>query len=241
AQRSMVRQSLGNLDGAVADLDQALLLKPYASRMRLMRGRILKLLKRDGEAEADFQWAMQSPPAAALDWVSRAIFQFDRQPEAGLKDLQQAEKLYGPIPMILQPMAHVLSERLGREEDSVAVLDRLLVGSPRYQKALSGRAVLHARAGRFELAKKDVDTLLAMPERRGHDINYHIACTYALMSPSQPLLASEAISWLARAVAGGYGRDIIDTDTDLQPIRGMQDFQMIRRTARILSQQKDQR
>jgi len=61
------------------------------------------------------------------------------------------------------------------------------------------------------------------------------------MSPSQPLLASEAISWLARAVAGGYGRDIIDTDTDLQPIRGMQDFQMIRRTARILSQQKDQR
>lgn len=241
AQRSMVRQSLGNLDGAVADLDQALLLKPDASRMRLMRGRILKLLKRDGEAEADFQWAMQSPPAAALDWVSRAIFQFDRQPEAGLKDLQQAEKLYGPIPMILQPMAHVLSERLGREEDSVAVLDRLLVGSPRYQKALSGRAVLHARAGRFELAKKDVDTLLAMPERRGHDINYHIACTYALMSPSQPLLASEAISWLARAVAGGYGRDIIDTDTDLQPIRGMQDFQMIRRTARILSQQKDQR
>ena len=137
--------------------------------------------------------------------------------------------------------SHVLSERLGREADSVAVLDRLLQGSPRYQKALSGRAVLHARAGRWELAKRDVDTLLAMPERRGHEINYQIACTYALMSPEHPELSQDAISWLARAVAGGYGQDIIDTDTDLQPIRDLQDFQMIRRTARILSQQKEQR
>ncbi|MFM7863256.1 MAG: TPR end-of-group domain-containing protein, partial [Planctomycetaceae bacterium] len=147
----------------------------------------------------------------------------------------------GPNPLILQPMAHVLSERLNRSDESIQVLDRLLENSPRYQKALSGRAVLHARGGSWELARKDVETLLAMPERRGNDINYQIACVYALMSQQQPELGAEAISWLARAVAGGYGRDIIDTDTDLQPIRALQDFQMIRRTARILSQPTDQK
>jgi len=241
AQRAMVRQAQGDTTGAVLDLDQALSLNPNASRMRLMRGRILRLLKRDQEAESDFQWAIQNEPNAVLDWVSRAISQFDRAPEEGLRDLQKAEKRYGPLPVILQPMAHVLSERLGREDESIMVLDRLLVRSPRYQKALSGRAVLHARGGRWELARKDVETLLAMPERRGNDINYQIACVYALMSQQQPEQGAEAISWLARAVAGGYGRDIIDTDTDLQPIRALQDFQMIRRTARILSQPTDQK
>ncbi|MFN7580584.1 MAG: protein kinase domain-containing protein [Planctomyces sp.] len=241
AQRAMVRQSLRKYDDAVADLDEALKLRPDGSRLRLMRGRLLTTLKKEQQAEADFSYAMQHQPTTALDWISRAISLFDRKPEDGLRDLQQAEKLYGPNPLILQPMAHVLSERLNRPDESIQVLDRLLGSSPRYQKALSGRAVLHARAGRWELAQQDVDTLLAMPERRGNDINYQIACVYALMSQKHPELAQEAISWLARAVAGGYGRDIIDTDTDLQPIRGMQDFQMIRRTARILSQQKDQR
>jgi tetratricopeptide (TPR) repeat protein len=241
AQRAMVRQSLRKYDEAVSDLDEALKLRPDGSRLRLMRGRLLVSLKKEQEAEADFTYAMQHQPTTALDWISRAISLFDRKPEDGLRDLQQAEKLYGPNPLILQPMAHVLSERLNRPDESIQVLDRLLGNSPRYQKALSGRAVLHARAGRWELARRDVDTLLAMPERRGYDINYQVACVFALMSQKYPEMASEAISWLARAVAGGYGRDIIDTDTDLQPIRGMQDFQMIRRTARILSQQKDQR
>ena len=241
AQRAMVRESLKNYEAAIADLDQAVLLRPEGSRVRLMRARLLGILKRSAEAEADIAYVQQHQPVAALDWVSRAISKFDREPEGGLKDLQRAEELFGANPLILQPMAHVLSERLNRPDESVTVLDRLLKSKPRYQKALSGRAVLHARAGRWELAKRDVDTLLVMPERRGHEINYQIACTYALMSPEHPELSQDAISWLARAVAGGYGQDIIDTDTDLQPIRDLQDFQMIRRTARILSQQKEQR
>jgi len=241
AQRAMVRQSLRDYNGAVADLDQSLELRPDGSRLRLMRSKLLTLLKQEQRAEADFNYALQHQPTTALDWISRAVAQFDRSPEDGLADLQRAEQQYGPNPLILQPMAHVLSERLNRSDESVQVLDRLLENSPRYQKALSGRAVLHARGGRWELARKDVDTLLAMPERRGNEINYQIACVYALLSQQQPELGAEAISWLARAVAGGYGRDIIDTDTDLQPIRAMQDFQMIRRTARILSQPLDQK
>jgi hypothetical protein len=41
--------------------------------------------------------------------------------------------------------------------------------------------------------------------------------------------------WLARAVAGGYGGDLLDTDPDLQAVRHLMDFQMIRRTAGILA------
>ena len=80
-----------------------------------------------------------------------------------------------------------------------------------------------------------MDTLLKLPEPRTAQINYQIACALALVSESQPELQQEALVWLARAVAGGYGGDLLDTDPDLQPIRTLLDFQMIRRTAKILA------
>lgn len=234
-QRADVRRRLGRDQDALADLNRAIELNPDSSRIRLMRMTLLRRLKQTAEADQDFDFVMQNDPVSVEDWHDRAVARLPENPEEALKDLQKAENLFGPIPMILQTMAHVLSERLHKELDSIAVLDRVLEQNPRYQNALSGRAVLYARAGNRERAKGDVDTLLKLPEPRTAQINYQIACALALVSESQPELQQEALVWLARAVAGGYGGDLLDTDPDLQPIRALLDFQMIRRTAKILS------
>ena len=234
-QRADARLRLGRDQDALADLNRAIELNPDSSRIRLMRMTLLRRLKQTAEADQDFDFVMQNDPVSVEDWHDRAVARLPENPEEALKDLQKAENLFGPIPMILQTMAHVLSERLHRELDSIAVLDRVLEQNPRYQNALSGRAVLYARAGNRERAKGDVDTLLKLPEPRTAQINYQIACALALVSESQPELQQEALVWLARAVAGGYGGDLLDTDPDLQPIRTLLDFQMIRRTAKILA------
>ena len=234
-QRADAWRRLGRDQDALADLNRAIELKPDSSRIRLMRMTLLRRLKQTAEADQDFNFVMQNDPVTAEDWHDRAVARLPENPEEALKDLQKAENLFGPMPMILQTMAHVLSERLHRELDSIAVLDRVLEQNPRYQKALSGRAVLYARAGNRDRTKSDVDTLLKLPEPRTSQINYQIACALALVSESQPELQQQALVWLARAVAGGYGGELLDTDPDLQLIRQLSDFQMIRRTAKILA------
>jgi tetratricopeptide (TPR) repeat protein len=234
-QRAEARQRLGRDQDALADLNRAIELKPDSSRIRLMRMKLLRTLERTAEADQDFDFVMQNDPMTVEDWHSRAVARLPGNPEEALKDLQAAEKLFGSVPLILQTMAHVLSERLHRESDSIAVLDRILEQNPRYQHALSGRAVLNARAGNRDRAKGDVETLLKLPEPRTAQINYQIACALAMVSEDQVDIQQQALVWLARAVAGGYGGDLLDTDPDLQPIRQLSDFQMIRRTAKILA------
>ena len=234
-QRAEARQKQGRNEESLEDLNKAVGLQPKSSRIRLTRMQLLKKMQRLQQAEQDLEYVMQNEPVTAEDWNARALARLPGAPDEALKDLQEAERLFGPVPVVLQNMAHVLSEHLERESESIAVLDRLIEKSPRYQKALSGRAVLHGRAGDVERTQQDVDTLLALPELRTAQINFQIACALALISKDQPRTQQEAMVWLARAVAGGYGGDLLDTDPDLQAVRHLMDFQMIRRTAGILA------
>jgi tetratricopeptide (TPR) repeat protein len=233
-QRNFARQGLKNFDGALQDIDKAIALRPTSNRFLLTRARLYERLKRIPESEADLRNAREIPAESLEDQVAQASALMTIQPEAALAVLQRAEQLYGPQPRVLQTMAHVLSERLGRGSDSLEVLNRLLAANPLHQKALAGRAVLHARAGKTDEAIRDIGLLAAAPQALSSDLMFQVACAWSLCSQTQEQLRPQAWRWLTKAIALGYGADLLDTDPDLEPLREDPEFAVIRRTAWLL-------
>jgi serine/threonine protein kinase/tetratricopeptide (TPR) repeat protein len=237
-QRSFARQGLKNFEGALDDLAKAIQLRPQSSRCYLIRARIHEKLKHRELAEADFEQARQLPATSLEDSVARASAWISVDATTALEELQTAEKRFGPRPRTLQTMAHVLSERLQRETDSLATLDRLLQYHPTFQKALAGRAVLHARLGNTDQSIADIRALLNVRQTIPADLMFQVASAWSLCSRHRPELRPQALHWLTRAIAAGYGRAQLDTDPDLAPLRADPEFAIIRRTAWLLESKK---
>jgi tetratricopeptide (TPR) repeat protein len=232
--RNFARQGLNDFDGAIADLSKAIELRPDSSRNYLSRARLYERLKRTVEAEADLKKAKELPAEDVEDRVARASALMMDNPEMALAAIKTAEQHFGPQPRILQTMAHILAERLGREAESLEVLNRLIAAYPSYQKALAGRAVLHARAGNSEGAIADISQLAKTQQSLSADLMFQVACAWSLCSQTQEQLRPQAWRWLTKAIVAGYGADLLDTDPDLEPLREDPEFAVIRRTAWLL-------
>jgi len=239
--RCFVRQSVADFDGALEDLAKALQLRPKSNRCFLIRARLYQKLNRTTEAESDLEQARLLPAESQEDRVARASALVAVDPKAALNELQTTEKLFGPQIPVLQSMAHVLSEHLQQQEQSLAALNRLLERRPNYQKALAGRAVLHARAGNAEASIADIRKLLETPPSLSGDLMFQVASAWSLCSKNQPELRTQAWKWLTRAVVAGYGTALLDTDPDLELLRDDPEFATIRRTAWLLEGKKPAR
>ena len=239
--RCFARQSVKDFDGALEDLAKALQLRPKSNRCFLIRARLYQKLNRTTEAESDLEQARLLPAESQEDRVARASALVAVDPKAALNELQTTEKLFGPQIPVLQSMAHVLSEHLQQQEQSLAALNRLLERRPNYQKALAGRAVLHARAGNAEASIADIRKLLETPPSLSGDLMFQVASAWSLCSKNQPELRTQAWKWLTRAVVAGYGTALLDTDPDLEPLRDDPEFATIRRTAWLLEGKKPAR
>lgn len=219
--------AVGNHEAALLDLDRAVQLSSESPRIRLIRSRVLRQLGRLKAAQTDFQTAMKQRPKSADDWVSVALARLPDDPEQSLKDLQTAETLFGGNSTVLQSMAHVLSEHLHRPEEAIVALDRLLEKSPDFQKALGGRAVLLARAGKVDDVRRDLQRLTTLPVPPTNESLYQMACAAALCSETDSQLKKQALQYLAEAVERGYGGQLLLTDPDLNLLRTHPDFNVI--------------
>lgn len=237
-QRSFARQGLENFDGAIADIAEVIRLQPNSIRSYMIRARIHEKLKQPALAEADFDQARQLSATSLEDSVARASAWIAVDPEVAFEELVLAERRFGPRTRTLQSMAHVLSERLHRETDALATLNRLLQVYPTFQKALTGRAVLHARLGNEEQSLADIQSLLDARQPMSGELMFQVASAYSLCLKSRPELRPQALQWLMRAIASGYGATKLDTDPDLAPLREDRDFPVIRRTAWLLQGKK---
>jgi hypothetical protein len=107
-----------------------------------------------------------------------------------------------------------------------------VAAAPRFAEARRARAVLLARAGRFAEATADVDWCLAHDPEPGAAA-YAAACVAALAVPRYPEAAAarqaagQALGFLEKALAGGYGRDLAGTDPDLQAIQSHPRFRAL--------------
>ena len=161
-------------------------------------------------------------PRDERDWTARGLERQASDPQGALADYQAALKLAPRYLTALQNMANVLAESLGRTEEAIAALDTLLGSYPNYVPARAGRGVLHARLGQRQAALADAREAI---QRDGSPFNtYQVAGIYALTSRQNPDDRHEALRLLRSALNRGFGRNLVEKDPDLEPIRSDPEF-----------------
>jgi serine/threonine protein kinase/Tfp pilus assembly protein PilF len=215
---------------AVADFTAALEVDPAQTRLYFLRSRAHAASGNKRAAARDHERGLQEEPTDELSWIERALARVETAPAAALADLEKALELNPRSLLALQNKAHVLGDRLGKPDQSLQALGVLLESHPHYVPARIGRGVLLARLGQRDQAHEDARTSLA----RDHKATtlYQAANIYALTSRTNPPDRFLAYAFLALALQGGFGLDVIDADSDMDPIRKDREFRRIVSEAR---------
>ena len=117
----------------------------------------------------------------------------------------------------------MLHERQGRDADALGYYDRALTASPGFAAARRARAVVLAREGRVDEAEREINACHERDPRSGATL-YDVACVAALAARHFPpelakRAADQAVEYLGRAFARGYGADRAAADRDLDAVR----------------------
>jgi eukaryotic-like serine/threonine-protein kinase len=196
------------------------------AKVRRLRG------DKDGAAQ-DLEAGLKHRPADEGAWVDRGLARLETDPKGALADFDEALKLNPDSYAALQNQAHVLSERLGREAEAMAALDRIVHLYPGYVRARIGRAVILARQGKRTEAHADVRESLARD--RSAVTLYQAANVFALTSRQTPADAERVVPLLAAALWAGFGLDLVDRDSDMDPVRDRPDFKRVIQVVRELT------
>ncbi|HEX4612917.1 MAG TPA: protein kinase [Urbifossiella sp.] len=223
--RAGVRDAGGDVRGAADDLTAALAAGASPVRVHFLRAAARDRLGDKAAAAADREAGLKLTPTDELSWVARGEVRKARDPAGALADADAALKVNPLSVQAMQLKAHLLAEHLGRPAEAIAVLDRAVGFYPDYVRARAGRAVLLARAGRRDEAVRDAKDALLRDTRPPN--LYQVACAYALTAKTHPGDKTEAFRLLASALRGGFGHDLIDTDTDLAALRPDPEFQRL--------------
>ena len=232
-ERAEVRKAERAYPAALADCTQALNRGASPVRIHLLRAEIRELAGDKAAAKLDREEGLRVPPQEENDWVARGLVRSATDPAGSLTDFDQALARNPRSREARQNKAYVLSELLRKVPESVAVLDSVLKDYPDYLPSLGGRAVLLARLGKRLPAHADAEHCLRLSKRP--EVLYQVAGVYALTSREVPDDRREAHRLLAAAFAEkGYGLNLVDHDTDLDPIREQPEFRRLVTAARIL-------
>jgi serine/threonine protein kinase/Tfp pilus assembly protein PilF len=217
---------------AEQDVTEALKLNPALPRAYFIRAELRAEIGDVQGAQSDRALGMRVEPSDAPTWIDRGLARIDADPRGALADFDKALELSPRSHVAMQNKAHVLSERLGRPEEALAVLNKLVALYPGFVYARIGRGVLLARMGKRDEAHADARDSLALDN--SPSTYYQASNIYALTSRQNPDDKFQAFPLLSIALRGGFGLDLIDTDTDLDPIRTHPDFLRLRNAARDL-------
>jgi eukaryotic-like serine/threonine-protein kinase len=217
---------------AEQDATEALKLNPALPRAYFIRAELRGEIGDLQGSQNDRALGMRVEPSDAPTWIDRGLARIDADPRGALADFENALQFSPRSHVAMQNKAHVLSERLGRPQEALAVLNKLVALYPGFVYARIGRGVLLARLGRRDEAHADARDSLSMDN--SPSTYYQAANIYALTSRQNPDDKLQALPLLSIALRGGFGLDLIDTDTDLDPIRTHPDFLRLRNAARDL-------
>jgi serine/threonine protein kinase/Tfp pilus assembly protein PilF len=239
--RALALEKLKEYKAAVADVDRVLELEAPQPLPYMVRARLWEQLGEPARAKQDRAAGIDCVPTDEKNWVARGLLRKQADPKAAVADFDRALALNPRSAEALQNKAHVLADWMGAKtyeeyldytRQAVAVLDRSLQLHPDYLQARSGRGVLLARLGKRAEALTDAQEVLrreATPERL-----YEVACIYALTTRQQPADAAEAIRLLKLALRGGFGHDLLESDTDLVALRGIAEYRRLVEAVRTL-------
>ncbi len=234
---ALAREAIGDLQGAVEVLDEALKHGRKTTGIMLARSRLHRKLRNPEQSTRDLREVMKLTPQSVDEWVSRAFARMSFDKTGALDDLRQAEKLDPASTMVLQTQAHLLSELLERPDEALACLDRLLRYEPSFEKALLGRAVLYARQGKVARAINDIENAKRQHRQLTPASLYQAACVHAILIGQSDASSVDhrrlSLAYLSSAIQRGYGSDLLSTDGDLNNLRDNDTFRQIEAIVRL--------
>jgi serine/threonine protein kinase/tetratricopeptide (TPR) repeat protein len=229
--RALAREGLKQYAEAIDDLTRALELGDSPTHVYFLRAAVRDHAGDTKGAKKDREEGMRREPADEMDWLARGYARMNIEPRAALEDFDQALKINSRSLAALQNKAHILS-KLGRNEEAVKSLDKLVDVYPDFVLARAGRGVLLARLGKREAAHKDALECLA---RDNLPLTfYQLAGIYALTSKTSRVDRQQAFRLLSVSLQKGVGFDLLETDRDLDPIRECPEFKKLVAAARAI-------
>jgi serine/threonine protein kinase/regulator of sirC expression with transglutaminase-like and TPR domain len=231
-QRALAEKAGGDLRAAERDLSRALALGLPATRLYSLRAEVRGALGDQEGANRDVKEGLLREPTDEHGWLERGVARLGRKDSCGaLADFERALKVNPRYLPAWQNKAHVLAG-LGRREQALLASEQAVALYPDFVPARLGRGVLLARLGKRREALRDARA--ALDADPSPATLYQAANIFALTSRQNPGDRLEAFPLLKRALAGGFGLDVIDRDRDMDPIRESTAFRRIVKAARDL-------
>lgn len=232
--RAMARQALGQHAEAIADLDQAEALGSQETRIHFLRAANREALGDKEAASRERAAGLAREPSDEASYLFRGYARIASDPQAALADFDKALERNPNSEVALQNKSHLLSEKLGRTAEAVAVIEQLARLSPEQAIHRADHGVLIARLGRREEALRDAQECARRSPSA--DVLYRVGCIHALTAGTNDQRKREAVRLLATAVRQGYGGDLLAIDHDLDPIRDHPDFIRLRDSTDAIQQ-----
>ena len=229
--RALVWQGQKNYAAGIEDLTHALELGAPHARIYFMRARLRQMAGDQDGSKRDLAEGLRRVPTDEKSWIARGIAKLSISLPDALSDFEKAAELNPRSLAALQNQAHVLS-KLGRNDQAIRVLDRVIGLYPDFVPARAGRGVLRARLQQRQAAHQDADDALARDF--GPATQYQVAGIYALTSGQDTEDRMQALRYLKAALRKGYGFELLEQDRDLDPIRERPEFRQLVGAARSL-------
>ncbi|HEX3150087.1 MAG TPA: protein kinase [Gemmataceae bacterium] len=231
--RALVRIRLKDGKAALDNLPAAERLGGATTRLYALREMAFRLTGQAQEAAEQHRLMLSSTPASVDDWTIRGEERLISDAAGALKDFDEALAIDPEAPAALRGKASALSEKLNRPADAATVLDRLVAGEAATAEDRAGYAVLLARLGRKDEARKQARACLA-PETRPLAL-YQAASALAVLAATAHERA-EVIAILRRVIQGdaAWAKDMAG-DSDLKSVQSESDFKALLEGAKVLN------
>jgi tetratricopeptide (TPR) repeat protein len=240
--RAHALEAQGRLAEALADLDRVVA-AGRTVRALLARARVREGLGDAAGAKADRAEALRTEPGDEEGLIARGVARAQAgDADGALGDFRRAVALNPRSLPGLHNQAHVLAEQRGQTAAAIAALDRVLEVQPRLAPAWGGRAVLHGRLGHAAEARLDARRMLALTPDDGEAL-FQCAGALALAGAAERRRGDvaqaerdheEALRLVTRALRRGFGLALLETDHDLDALRGTPRFQALVRAVKEL-------
>jgi serine/threonine protein kinase/Tfp pilus assembly protein PilF len=222
--RAVAAQWRKKYDEALKDLDRAVAAGAPKTRAAFMRARVYDLSGDKEAAKRELDAALKGEPTDELTWIARANARVTADPAGAIQDFDAALAVNPRSMVALQNKAFVLS-RLGKPEEALKVLDRVVELYPDFVAARADRGVMNARLKKWDAAAADAADALKRDQTPRN--LFQVAAIHALLSQTDAAHTTEAVRLVSAALRAGFGFDHVETDKDLDPIRATPEFKRV--------------